>query len=240
IPPVEDWPYTIRLVSEILSSNGSTSMASVCGSTLALMDAGVPIKSPVAGIAMGLVTREGKFAVMTDIQGVEDMLGDMDFKVAGTRGGITALQMDTKIKGLTHEIMAQALEQAREARLFVLDKMLAAVPRPRTEMSNYAPRLTTTLINPDKFRDITGKGGSTWAGRRRSRSGRRRVCRSRRRSARRRWRSPSPHRRPRRARVDLAVGTAADATAADATGGPAGTRPTAVAAGSELPTHRLR
>jgi polyribonucleotide nucleotidyltransferase len=159
IPPVEDWPYTIRLVSEILSSNGSTSMASVCGSTLALMDAGVPIKSPVAGIAMGLVTREGKFAVLTDIQGVEDALGDMDFKVAGTREGITALQMDIKIKGLTHEIMAQALEQAREARLFVLDKMLAVLPRPRMEMSSYAPRITTILINPDKIRDIIGPGG---------------------------------------------------------------------------------
>ncbi|TMF35464.1 MAG: polyribonucleotide nucleotidyltransferase, partial [Chloroflexi bacterium] len=159
VPPVEDFPYTIRLVSEILSSNGSTSMASVCGSTLALMDAGVPIKSPVAGIAMGLITREGKFAVLTDIQGVEDMLGDMDFKVAGTKDGITALQMDIKIKGLTHEIMAQALEQAREARLFVLDKMLAVLPRPRTEMSDYAPRITTILINPDKIRDIIGPGG---------------------------------------------------------------------------------
>jgi len=148
VPPVEDFPYTIRLVSEILSSNGSTSMASVCGSTLALMDAGVPIKSPVAGIAMGLITREGKFAVLTDIQGVEDMLGDMDFKVAGTKDGIT-----------THEIMAQALEQAREARLFVLDKMLAVLPRPRTEMSDYAPRITTILIKPDKIRDIIGPGG---------------------------------------------------------------------------------
>ena len=161
IPSVEDWPYTMRLVSEILSSNGSTSMASVCGSTLALMDAGVPIKSPVAGIAMGLVTRDGRFAVLTDIQGVEDALGDMDFKVAGTRDGITALQMDMKIKGLTHEIMAQALEQAREARLFVLDKMLAVLPRPRTEMSDYAPRITTILVNPEKIRDIIGKGGST-------------------------------------------------------------------------------
>jgi polyribonucleotide nucleotidyltransferase len=160
IPPVEDWPYTIRLVSEILSSNGSTSMASVCGSTLALMDAGVPIKSPVAGIAMGLITRGGKFAVLTDIQGVEDALGDMDFKVAGTRDGITALQMDIKIKGLTHEIMAQALEQAREARLFVLDKMLAVLPNPRAEMSSFAPRITTILINPEKIRDIIGKGGS--------------------------------------------------------------------------------
>jgi polyribonucleotide nucleotidyltransferase len=159
IPPVEEWPYTMRLVSEILSSNGSTSMASVCGSTLALMDAGVPIKSPVAGIAMGLVTREGKFAVLTDIQGVEDNLGDMDFKVAGTRDGITALQMDIKVKGLTHEILAQALEQAREARLFVLDKMLAVIPKPRSEMSAYAPRITTIMINPDKIRDIIGPGG---------------------------------------------------------------------------------
>ena len=159
IPPIEEWPYTMRLVSEILSSNGSTSMASVCGSTLALMDAGVPIKAPVAGIAMGLVSREGKHAVLTDIQGVEDSLGDMDFKVAGTRDGITALQMDIKIKGLTHEILAQALEQAREARLFVLDKMLAVLPRPRSEMSNYAPRITTIMINPDKIRDIIGPGG---------------------------------------------------------------------------------
>ena len=159
IPSVEEWPYTMRLVSEILSSNGSTSMASVCGSTLALMDAGVPIKAPVAGIAMGLVTREGKTAVLTDIQGVEDALGDMDFKVAGTKDGITALQMDIKIKGLTHEIFAQALEQAKEARLFVLDKMLAVLPRPRSEMSAYAPRITTISINPDKIRDIIGPGG---------------------------------------------------------------------------------
>jgi polyribonucleotide nucleotidyltransferase len=159
IPSVDEWPYTMRLVSEILSSNGSTSMASVCGSTLALMDAGVPIKSPVAGIAMGLVTREGRHAVLTDIQGVEDALGDMDFKVAGTRDGITALQMDIKIKGLTHEIFAQALDQAREARLFVLDKMLAVLPRPRSEMSAFAPRITTININPDKIRDIIGPGG---------------------------------------------------------------------------------
>jgi polyribonucleotide nucleotidyltransferase len=159
VPPVEEWPYTMRLVSEILSSNGSTSMAAVCGSTLSLMDAGVPIKAPVAGIAMGLVTREGKFAVLTDIQGVEDNLGDMDFKVAGTKDGITALQMDIKIKGLTHAILAQALEQAREARLFVLDKMLAVLPRPRSEMSSYAPRITTIMINPDKIRDIIGPGG---------------------------------------------------------------------------------
>ena len=159
IPSVEEWPYTMRLVSEILSSNGSTSMASVCGSTLALMDAGVPIKSPVAGIAMGLVNREGKYSVLTDIQGVEDALGDMDFKVAGTRDGITALQMDIKIKGLPREVFAQALEQAREARLFVLDRMLAVLPRPRSEMSAYAPRITTIQINPDKIRDIIGPGG---------------------------------------------------------------------------------
>jgi polyribonucleotide nucleotidyltransferase len=159
VPPVEEWPYTMRLVSEILSSNGSTSMASVCGSTLALMDAGVPIKAPVAGIAMGLVTREGRYAVLTDIQGVEDNLGDMDFKVAGTKDGITALQMDIKIKGLTHEIFAQALEQARVARLFVLSKMLEVLPRPRSEMSSYAPRITTIRINPDKIRDIIGPGG---------------------------------------------------------------------------------
>jgi polyribonucleotide nucleotidyltransferase len=159
IPPVEEWPYTMRVVSEILSSNGSTSMASVCGSTLALMDAGVPIKAPVAGIAMGLVNREGRFAVLTDIQGIEDALGDMDFKVAGTKDGITALQMDIKVKGLTHDILTQALEQAREARLFVLDKMLAVLPRPRSEMSTYAPRITTIQINPDKIRDIIGPGG---------------------------------------------------------------------------------
>jgi polyribonucleotide nucleotidyltransferase len=159
VPSVEEFPYTLRLVSEILSSNGSTSMASVCGSTLALMDAGVPIKSPVAGIAMGLVTREGRFAVLTDIQGVEDALGDMDFKVAGTREGITALQMDIKIKGLNREIMQQALEQAREARLYVLDKMLAVIPQPRQEMSPHAPRITTLHINPDKIRDVIGPGG---------------------------------------------------------------------------------
>src|SRR5256885_3562003 len=121
LPDVDAWPYTMRLVSEILSSNGSTSMASVCGSTLAMMDAGVPLKAPVAGIALGLVTREGGDRVLTDIQGVEDALGDMDFKVAGTPEGITALQMDIKIKGLTRELMAEALEQAREARLHVLE-----------------------------------------------------------------------------------------------------------------------
>ncbi len=159
IPPMEEFPYTMRLVSEILSSNGSTSMASVCGSTLALMDAGVPIKAPVAGIAMGLVTREGKHAVLTDIQGVEDALGDMDFKVAGTAAGITALQMDIKIGGLTHEIMSQALEQAREARLHVLDRMLAVIDKPRDTLNPFAPRIQTIQINPDKIREVIGPGG---------------------------------------------------------------------------------
>ena len=159
IPSLDEWPYTMRLASEILSSNGSTSMASVCGSTLALMDAGVPIKAPVGGIAMGLVTREGRYAIMTDIQGVEDALGDMDFKVAGTKDGITALQMDIKIKGLSKEMMAEALAQARDARLLVLQKMLEVIPEPRTEMSPYSPRITTLQINPDKIRDIIGPGG---------------------------------------------------------------------------------
>jgi polyribonucleotide nucleotidyltransferase len=159
IPDIDQWPYTMRLVSEILSSNGSTSMASVCGSTLALMDAGVPIKAPVAGIAMGLVTREGRYAILTDIQGVEDALGDMDFKVAGTADGITALQMDIKIKGLSRQMMAEALEQAREARLIVLDKMLEVIPEPRREMSPFSPRITTLQINPDKIRDVIGPGG---------------------------------------------------------------------------------
>jgi polyribonucleotide nucleotidyltransferase len=159
IPEIDKWPYTMRLVSEILSSNGSTSMASVCGSTLALMDAGVPIKAPVAGIAMGLVTREGRYAILTDIQGVEDALGDMDFKVAGTADGITALQMDIKIEGLSRQMMAEALEQAREARLIVLDKMLEVIPEPRREMSPFSPRITTLQINPDKIRDVIGPGG---------------------------------------------------------------------------------
>jgi polyribonucleotide nucleotidyltransferase len=159
IPEVEKWPYTMRLVSEILSSNGSTSMAAVCGSTLALMDAGVPIEAPVGGIAMGLVTREGRYAILTDIQGVEDALGDMDFKVAGTADGITALQMDIKIKGLSRQMMAEALEQAREARLVVLGKMLEVIPEPRREMSPFSPRITTLKINPDKIRDVIGPGG---------------------------------------------------------------------------------
>src|SRR5438094_3285527 len=163
LPTKEQFPYTIRVVSETLSSNGSSSMASTCGSTLALMDAGVPIKKPVAGIAMGLVTPpEGgleKYAILTDIQGVEDALGDMDFKVAGTVEGITALQMDIKIHGLTRQLMAEALSQAREARLVVLDKMNEVLGEPRTALSPYAPRLHRMKINPDKIRDIIGPGG---------------------------------------------------------------------------------
>ena len=164
VPPVEEFPYAIRIVTEILSSNGSTSMASVCGSTLALMDAGVPIKAPVSGIAMGLVTDENdssRYAILSDIQGMEDALGDMDFKVAGTRNGVTALQMDIKVRGLTPAIFRQALEQARQGRLFILDKMEQAIRAPRPEMSTYAPRIITMHIHPDKIRDLIGPGGKT-------------------------------------------------------------------------------
>ena len=161
IPPKEEFPYTLRLVSEALASNGSTSMASVCGSTLALMDAGVPIQAPVAGIAMGLVTdmATGRYAVLSDIQGMEDHLGDMDFKVAGTQHGITALQMDIKIKGLSLEMMAEALEQAHAGRLFILGKMLEVLPEPRKEMSPYAPRIITVKIDPEKIGKVIGPGG---------------------------------------------------------------------------------
>ncbi|HEV3312762.1 MAG TPA: polyribonucleotide nucleotidyltransferase, partial [Chloroflexota bacterium] len=160
IPSSEKFPYTIRLVSEVLSSNGSTSMASVCGSTLALLDAGVPITAPVAGIAMGLVTDDtGRFAVLTDIQGIEDALGDMDFKVAGTRSGITAIQMDIKATGLTREVMAQALQQANDARQYILNRMLEVMPKPRSEMSEHAPRITRIMINPDKIGAVIGPGG---------------------------------------------------------------------------------
>ena len=161
IPDEEDFPYTIRVVSEVLSSNGSTSMASVCASTLALMDAGVPIKKPVSGIAMGLVTdpETERYQILTDIQGMEDHLGDMDFKVAGTRDGITALQMDIKIKGISYDIMAQALGQAKEARLFILDRMAEAIAEPREDLSPYAPRITTIKIDPDKIGKIIGPGG---------------------------------------------------------------------------------
>jgi polyribonucleotide nucleotidyltransferase len=166
IPPQEEFPYTIRVVSEVLSSNGSTSQASICGSTLALMDAGVPIKAPVAGIAMGLVIdQESKqFKVLTDIQGIEDHLGDMDFKVAGTRDGITALQMDIKVKGISRDIMAQALEQAKAARYAILDVIQACIAEPNPSLSPYAPRLTTMQIDPDKIGAVIGAGGKTIRG----------------------------------------------------------------------------
>ena len=161
IPPVEEFPYALRLVSDILESNGSTSMASVCGSTLALMDGGVPIKAPVAGVAMGLVKEGDGYAVLTDIQGLEDALGDMDFKVAGTREGVTAIQMDIKIHGLERRILEEAVEQARLGRLFILDKMLAVMPAPRPVMSAFAPRITTLHIEADKIREVIGPGGKT-------------------------------------------------------------------------------
>jgi polyribonucleotide nucleotidyltransferase len=164
IPPEDEFPYTIRVVSEVLSSNGSTSMASVCGSTLALMDAGVPIKQPVAGIAMGLISDGDRYVVLTDIQGLEDHIGDMDFKVAGTKNGITALQMDIKIKGISDTIMAQALAQAREARLQILDVMLAAIPEPRKNLSPFAPRMTVLKIDPEKIGSVIGPGGKTIRG----------------------------------------------------------------------------
>ncbi|HNT23427.1 MAG TPA: polyribonucleotide nucleotidyltransferase [Anaerolineales bacterium] len=159
IPTEADFPYTLRLVSEVLASNGSSSMASVCGSTLALMDTGVPIKAPVAGAAMGLIKEGDRYAVLTDIQGLEDHLGDMDFKVAGTRDGITALQMDIKIKGITPEIMSQALAQALEARLFILGKILEIIPEPRTELKPFAPRITVLHIPVDKIGAVIGPGG---------------------------------------------------------------------------------
>lgn len=161
IPSEEEFPYTIRLVSEVLESNGSSSQASVCGSTLALMDAGVPIKRPVAGIAMGLVKYEDQIAILTDIQGLEDALGDMDFKVAGTSQGITALQMDIKVSGVSEDILRNALAQAREGRLFILDKMLEVIAQPREELSPYAPRIITTEIPVDRIRDVIGPGGKT-------------------------------------------------------------------------------
>ena len=159
LPPEDVFPYTIRIVSEVLVSNGSTSMASVCGSTLALMDAGVPIKAPVAGIAMGLIKDGDKVSILTDIQGIEDHLGDMDFKVAGTAEGVTALQMDIKIPGVTREILAQALAQAREARLFILETMKQTIAAPRPELSPYAPRVLHMVIDPEKIRDVIGPGG---------------------------------------------------------------------------------
>ncbi|CAE6785930.1 polyribonucleotide nucleotidyltransferase [Xanthomonas arboricola] len=161
MPSLEEFPYTIRVVSEITESNGSSSMASVCGSSLALMDAGVPIKAPVAGIAMGLVKEGNDFVVLSDILGDEDHLGDMDFKVAGTAEGVSALQMDIKIEGITEEIMKQALQQAKAGRLHILGEMAHALTTPRQELSDYAPRLLTIKIHPDKIREVIGKGGST-------------------------------------------------------------------------------
>ncbi len=159
IPSEKDFPYTVRLVSEVLESNGSTSQASICGSTLAMMDAGVPLKAPVAGIAMGLVKSGEHYTILTDIQGMEDHLGDMDFKVAGTAHGVTALQMDIKIDGLSREILEEALQQAKVGRMHILDHMLSVIAEPRTELSAYAPKIITMTINPDKIRDVIGPSG---------------------------------------------------------------------------------
>lgn len=159
LPSEEEFPYTIRLVSEVVESNGSTSMGSVCGSTLSLMDAGVPIKKPVSGVAMGLIKEGDGLAILSDIQGMEDFLGDMDFKVAGTKDGITALQMDIKISGLSREILARALDQAKKGYMHIMDRMVEAIPEPRAELSRYAPRIITMQIHPDKIRDVIGPGG---------------------------------------------------------------------------------
>lgn len=159
IPSEEEFPYTIRLVSEVIESNGSTSQASICASMLALMDAGVPIKAPVAGIAMGLIKDGQHFSILTDIQGMEDHLGDMDFKVAGTAKGVTALQMDIKINGIDRDILHQALTQAKEGRMFILEKMLSRISDPKKELSPYAPKILTMSIHPDKIRDVIGAGG---------------------------------------------------------------------------------
>ena len=161
IPSEEEFPYAIRVVSEVLSSNGSSSQASICGSTLALMDAGVPIKAPVAGIAMGLIEKEGNVKILTDIQGLEDHFGDMDFKVAGTREGITAIQMDIKVEGISKEILSEALEKAKKARLFILDHLHSTIAEPRKELSKYAPIIRTMMVDPDKIGEIIGAGGKT-------------------------------------------------------------------------------
>ena len=163
LPSEEEFPYAMRLVSEVISSNGSTSQASICASTLALMDAGVPIKKPVAGVAMGLIKDDstGNIAVLTDIQGLEDFLGDMDFKVTGTEVGVTAIQMDIKVHGLSRDILEKALRQAREGRMFIMGKMLEELPAPRPELSKWAPRAMSMMINPDKIRVVIGKGGET-------------------------------------------------------------------------------
>ncbi|HEY1654994.1 MAG TPA: polyribonucleotide nucleotidyltransferase [Candidatus Tumulicola sp.] len=159
LPPKDEFPYTMRLMSEVLESNGSSSMASVCGSTLALMDAGVPIKEHVAGVAMGLILKGDKYAVLTDIQGLEDALGEMDFKVAGTKKGITAIQMDIKVQGITLEIMREAMEEARKSRHFIIDKLAETIAQPRTELSKYAPRMIVIKIDPAKIKDVIGPGG---------------------------------------------------------------------------------
>ncbi len=159
IPPKEEFPYTLRLISEVLESNGSSSMASVCGSTLALMDAGVPIREHVAGVAMGLVLKGDKYAILTDIQGMEDALGEMDFKVAGTKKGITAIQMDIKVQGITVQIMREAMEEAKKSRYFIIDKLAETIPEPRKELSKFAPRMLVIQINPDKIKDVIGPGG---------------------------------------------------------------------------------
>jgi len=160
LPDEETFPYTIRVVSEVLESNGSSSMATVCGGSLALMDAGVPVKAPVAGIAMGLIKEGDKIAVLTDILGDEDHLGVMDFKVAGTREGVTALQMDIKVEGITPEIMKVALAQARAGRMHILDEMAKVISEPRAKMSEWAPSIITLKIDPEKIRDVIGKGGA--------------------------------------------------------------------------------
>ena len=159
IPSEEEFPYTIRVVSEVLESNGSSSQASICAGCMSLMAAGVPIKTPVAGIAMGLITKGDKYTILTDIQGLEDHMGDMDFKVAGTKNGICALQMDIKIKGVTKEILSEALMQAKKARFEILDVMTSAIPEPRKELSKYAPKIETIRINPEKIKDVIGRGG---------------------------------------------------------------------------------
>ncbi len=159
LPPKEEFPYTLRLMSEVLESNGSSSMASVCGSTLALMDAGVPIKDHVAGVAMGLILKGDKYAVLTDIQGLEDALGEMDFKVAGTKKGITAIQMDIKVQGVTLEIMREAMVEAKKSRYFIIDKLADTIGKPREELSKFAPRMIVVQINPDKIKDVIGPGG---------------------------------------------------------------------------------
>ena len=159
IPSEEEFPYTIRVVSEVLESNGSSSQATICSGCLSLMAAGVPIKAPVAGIAMGLIQNKDKYTILTDIQGLEDHMGDMDFKVAGTKDGITALQMDIKIKGVTKEILKEALTQAKKARLEILEVMQEAIAEPRKSVSKYAPKIDTFTVSPEKIKDIIGRGG---------------------------------------------------------------------------------